>query len=1244
MKLTKFIPLFCLFLLTCEGTREARSEGFRITERSQLIGGPTALGEVGDYMLQNDQIRIIVQDKTFNRGSGVFGGSLIDADLRHANDIGGPLGGQGNDTFGEMFPAFFLEMIDPESVKVIADGKDGGAAIIEVKGTGGEFITMIRYLNQLLLGTHKDPAELIKGILAGNPPDSDSDANIEFSTRYILEPGARHVRIESKMKNISLRNLEMPPQVVLAALKAVGGIDLGKFRLPLGHILGFGALSKIFLPGLGFDIQQGLIEELAVPVPLPGFPGKLTPIVASANTHGVNYGFIFTDIGDDTFTYQTDLENGSYANTAQKDDMLYLFNASGFGGVFSARAPLALSPAFCQDDTETNPEDACLDAFGPCEDDICSAKIGDCVQAWSTCKKAAKEAPSEFSFTNYFILGTGDVASLYNEMYKIRKVKTHTISGEVIDQVKSTRVGKELNVMIYSDLNNDCQSAKVVSQAFTFEDGRFQFELPDGAYCFQATGEGRPSGKRIPIQVDGKSPAFITLTAKSYATLIASATDEGGEPIPFKITLVGTHEDFGNLRAKDILVDLPVGDPWRPTDVDEDGSDSKTRRFIEEMAYSEGPGEAQMKVRPGKYQAVISRGMEFEIATIDVDLLPGETLNISGKLERAIDTSGYFGGDFHIHSAGSIDSGLDNNLRVKSLAGEGVEIAVSTEHNYVTDFAPYIQRNDLQNFMRSTIGLELTTFEAGHFNAFPVNFDIEKVSRGSVRWQNIGPGRLFDEMHSLYDGRNIVQVNHPRTPILGYFAQHNVNAFDSSVSLPFLDQGGFSAATIASPNGPAFYTQVETPNGDFEYRSTFSWDFDAIEVFGGHHLEELRHYRMPFDKDANASSSNALPDTIRADLRTNILADFFDKDMEKTKELNKTLAAFLSTVDTPVSEEDVEMFTKPIRDKAIDDYVNSRIPNENDVLCNGDDVLHSGALDDWYNLLNNNRPDGFYKKYTATGNSDTHSDRIDEAGVPRNFFWVGDDSLAAYKDKSLVRAMQSHHNIVTNGPFVWFTVNDQAIGSEIDATGTLSIKIHIEAAKWVSPNRFRLLANGEPVKNLESNQDRGFWGWIPFTLQDNVFEVTYSVPVTKDTWFVVEVEGDTNLFPVVSPQDIPPFNFSDVVGSLAGAFGLGGDIQGLGPDFVFPVTPFAFTNPIWVIADGDGQFTAPAPPVVKCQEGILVNAYTIPNKEAIRAARNSRLKPGQIPGVRKVRNPLSRPKGENRDVRLIFDAFGGHHH
>ncbi|MFU8803255.1 MAG: hypothetical protein ACNA8W_05530, partial [Bradymonadaceae bacterium] len=146
--------------------REPRAHAQQITSRNQLIGGPTALGEVGDWLIENDQIRLVIQDIGFNRGSGLFGGSLIDADIVRGDNERDVMGGNGHDTFGELFPAFFMEVIDPQDIVVVNDGSDGKAAVLEVRGRGGEFVTMLRFFNQAMVNSY---AVNFNDVLGGAP-------------------------------------------------------------------------------------------------------------------------------------------------------------------------------------------------------------------------------------------------------------------------------------------------------------------------------------------------------------------------------------------------------------------------------------------------------------------------------------------------------------------------------------------------------------------------------------------------------------------------------------------------------------------------------------------------------------------------------------------------------------------------------------------------------------------------------------------------------------------------------------------------------------------------------------------------------------------------------------------------------------------------------------------------------------------------------------------------------------------
>ena len=76
--------------LSCQPDPTAfRPRAYRVSDRGQLIGGgPRALGEVGDYMLDNDRIRVVVQNAGYSRGFGVYGGGIIDADIRRFDEQG----------------------------------------------------------------------------------------------------------------------------------------------------------------------------------------------------------------------------------------------------------------------------------------------------------------------------------------------------------------------------------------------------------------------------------------------------------------------------------------------------------------------------------------------------------------------------------------------------------------------------------------------------------------------------------------------------------------------------------------------------------------------------------------------------------------------------------------------------------------------------------------------------------------------------------------------------------------------------------------------------------------------------------------------------------------------------------------------------------------------------------------------------------------------------------------------------
>jgi hypothetical protein len=95
-----FALAVAIALSTC-GDVAPHSRAQRVVKLEEAIGGPHAIGQVGDFLLENDQIRLVIADKGTGRVNTTFGGTLVDADLVR---VGGE--GTGNDQLAELLPGY----------------------------------------------------------------------------------------------------------------------------------------------------------------------------------------------------------------------------------------------------------------------------------------------------------------------------------------------------------------------------------------------------------------------------------------------------------------------------------------------------------------------------------------------------------------------------------------------------------------------------------------------------------------------------------------------------------------------------------------------------------------------------------------------------------------------------------------------------------------------------------------------------------------------------------------------------------------------------------------------------------------------------------------------------------------------------------------------------------------------------------------------------------------------------------
>lgn len=109
------------------GSTSGTVRGRTITSPGELVGGPNAQARLGDFLLENERVRVVIQGDGRLFGPLPYGGTILDADLVRS--------GGGQDQFGELGLLYnFGRTVKPDQFEVLADGSDGHAAVIAVSG------------------------------------------------------------------------------------------------------------------------------------------------------------------------------------------------------------------------------------------------------------------------------------------------------------------------------------------------------------------------------------------------------------------------------------------------------------------------------------------------------------------------------------------------------------------------------------------------------------------------------------------------------------------------------------------------------------------------------------------------------------------------------------------------------------------------------------------------------------------------------------------------------------------------------------------------------------------------------------------------------------------------------------------------------------------------------------------------------------------------------------------------------
>jgi hypothetical protein len=593
---------------------------------------------------------------------------------------------------------------------------------------------------------------------------------------------------------------------------------------------------------------------------------------------------------------------------------------------------------------------------------------------------------------------------------------------------------------------------RLVTLLVADEHGRAQVYLPPGTYSAQAGLVGHVLEPAESVQIGTSGDTERTFVLGERRTLTVKIQDPFGAPMPGKVTVL----------CPSGVCPTPMARYGQLFGLEKHPSNVAAVGFVPPQ------GALALKLAPGAYEIVVTRGPEFS-AFPDAWPLRGEPVDLTSTdqsvvatLARVVNTEGWISADLHVHAANSADSSVANETRVMSFLAEGVDLLVSTDHDVLTDYAPVIASLGAQGFITSMVGSEVSTFDYGHFNAFPMVFRNE-VHGGPFDWAGgaegatMRPTQLFAGIREEHPG-SVLQLNHGR-------GQNGA-----------LTQLRVDTDTFATHADPTSMRMLPAPDATATDTRLLDANFDAFEVANG--------------------------------------------------------------------------------------------PAPSDALLN-----------DWMTMLSTGRP------RTGTAVSDTHYAFSAPAGYSRTYVDVGSaDRPGQFEPGAFASSVRAMRAIGTNGPFIRLTArrllggitpdgSSVGIGETISigAGDAIELTVDVQAPEWMRFDRLELYthADGREALDGQSNTDK------PES------RVHQTIPL--DPTSLIEPVPDTNgllfrrIHLVQTFRDQPTEDTWYVVllrsGAAATLYPLGYGVTCVGAVCTATAEkPYAFTNPIFVDADGSGAY------------------------------------------------------------------------
>jgi hypothetical protein len=1148
--------ILLLLLLSCRDP-EPFARVRRIEAVDHAIGGPVASARAGDFLLENDRIRVVIEQSAKSRTPLGVGGTVIDADVVRSEER--YRRGNGLDQLGQIAPTANLYL--PGAVgpgAVVVSGTESGAVEVTAKAGGVPIQDILAALNLLL----------DRRFLSG----SGDYAKLALYTEYELRPGEAVLRITttvgfdvpfcppqpgdgcneacddilydddcacdvpSRCTAVELRTADALPDRPMPA--GISDILLGDLPRPIGggrctgdaECGGDGRCTRVIAP-LGGDFSVCRSPDQRDAGVLIGdmllFGAHLSPFLPGIGYDTESDIRRLFDAGEDTLSIPLETElvlaigdGVSYGYAPLEGRVLIPI----FGGPFSLGASGAAS---CK-----TSEPGCLHRTLIRSQRLFSVGRGDASSALRPLLAAQGRAAGRLSGV---VLDSDRRPVSGADVFLIEA--TPGITDPTLAALLEANRARTVSPVFLTGVPGVASHAKTDPRGDAQRDGRFEMWAAPGDYFAVAFTGDRAQSAPVPVTIRADREAETLLALPRTSRLSYSIFDNTGRPLAGRISVISAAQ--GGLRPLSL------------------GGHRIADGVIAVDHTSSGRG--SIELAPGDYEVVASHGPHWSIDRQPVRSIAGAEALISATLVRQVDRTGWTTSDFHVHAQPSLDSSSPIEGRITSFLAEDMDRLSSSDHDILSRYQPYIKKLGLADRLSSQVGVETTTMELGHFIAFPLEYREREegellLGYGAPDWRGLTPRQIFDSLRELEDETPVfIDVPHPYT----YLDAYGVDPFTMEPT-----------ASIVS-----LFVPLVAPEN-------FDGTFDGMELLNSKGLDlvrratagEVRFYsegldRLIADRDAGRLSHAAFELAVydlsteatrrmlhRTEAEQRALRDGVGRNVECRCGSNGDCAAGL------VCDQATLACVEPSQ-------TSTTAPRAPDVaVCR----TVRGVVDDWFDMLNH----GVFR--VGVGGSDVHDEigGYAEPGSPRVLVRTGATDPALLSTPDFIAALASGRAVMTNGPMIHLTVGGAEVGDTTIAREVL-VRLRVEAADWYDVDRVELYRNGELIR-----------GWDPIRRGIVIIDESFVDRPDRDAWYSAIALGlrGRSLAPVYSSAVLARFGTRELIQRI---YDIVPRLRGLrlprNPS-LYPTFPLAITNPIFVDLDGDG-WDPPLPPLGWCVPG-----------------------------------------------------------